>query len=107
MPEPDIVVVRGTWRDYKARYPEPPDSAMIVEVANSSLDEDRAMAAIHGAAGVPIYWIINLVERQVEVYTNAGLAGYQSRKVFLPGQQVPVFISGQQVGAIAVDDVLP
>jgi Uma2 family endonuclease len=107
MPEPDIVVVRGTWRDYKARYPEPPDTAMIVEVANSSLDEDRAMAAIYGAGAVPIYWIINLVDRQVEVYTDPGPAGFQSRQIFRPGEQVPVVIGGALIGTIAVEDVLP
>ena len=45
MPEPDLVVVRGTWRDYKSRYPEPADTALVVEVAYSSLSEDRALAA--------------------------------------------------------------
>ncbi len=44
MPEPDVVVVRGNWRDYANRYPEPADIAMVVEVASSSLYEDRMMA---------------------------------------------------------------
>ncbi len=107
MPEPDLVMVRGTWRDYASRYPEPADTAMIVEVADSSLYEDRAMAAIYGAAGIPVYWIVNLVHRQVEVYTNPSPAGYASRQDFAAGQQVPVEIGGRQVGMIAVDDILP
>jgi len=107
MPEPDVVVVRGGWRDYKDRYPEPADITMVVEVANSSLYEDRAMAGIYGASGVPTYWIINLVDRQVEVYTDPGPAGYRSRQAFLPGQQLPVVIDGQQLGTLAVDDILP
>jgi hypothetical protein len=107
MPEPDLVIVRGTWRDYASRYPEPADTAMIVEVANSSLHEDRAMAAISGAAGIPVSWIVNLVNRQVEVHTNPGPAGSASRQDFAAGQQVPVVIGGRQVGMIAVDDILP
>ena len=56
MPEPDLVVVRGTWRDYKSRYPEPADTALVVEVAYSSLSEDRAMAGIY-AAGLSLIHI--------------------------------------------------
>jgi Uma2 family endonuclease len=107
MPEPDQTVVRGTWRDYARRYPEPRDTALVVAVSSTSLYEDRAMAGIYAAGGVPIYWIVNLVDRQVEVYTVPGVAGYQSRADFKPGQTIPVVIDGQQVGQIAVDDLLP
>jgi Uma2 family endonuclease len=107
MPEPDVVVVRGNWRDYANRYPEPADIAMVVEVANSSLYDDRAMAGIHGAGGIAVYWIVNLVDRQVEVYSDPFQGGYRSRVDFKPGQAIPVVIDGQQVGTIAVDDVLP
>jgi hypothetical protein len=48
-----------------------------------------------------------LVDRQVEVSTGPGPAGYASCDVFRPGQAVPVVIDGRQVGQIAVDDVLP
>jgi len=54
-----------------------------------------------------IYWIVNLVDRQVEVYTDPGPAGYASRKDFASGQHVPVVIDGGHGGQIAVDDILP
>jgi Uma2 family endonuclease len=107
MPEPDLVVVRGTWRDYASRYPEPADTGLVIEVANTSLYEDRAMAGIYGAGGVPVYWIINLVHRQVEVYSGPGPGGYQSRQDYHAGDVVPVTIGGQQLRPIAVDDILP
>ena len=107
MPEPDLVIVRGTWRDYKSRYPEPADTALVVEVAYSSLSEDRAMAGIYAAGGVPIYWIVNLVHRQVEVYAEPGPGGYQSRRIFKPGRRVPVVLAGVEVGRIRVADILP
>jgi Uma2 family endonuclease len=56
---------------------------------------------------LPIGWFINLIDRQVEVYTDPGPAGYQFRQVFRPGERVPVVIAGTQVGTIGVDDVLP
>jgi Uma2 family endonuclease len=107
MPEPDLVVVRGAGRDYTRRYPEPRDAALVVEVSSTSLYEDRAMAVIFSAGGVPIYWIVNLVARQVEVHTIPGPGGYQSRIEFKPGQSVPFVIDGQHLGQIAVDDILP
>ena len=81
MPEPDLVIVRGERRIYLNRYPEPADAALIIEVSKTSLDEDRALADIYGASGVPIYWIVNLVDGQVEVYSKPGPSGYQSHEV--------------------------
>ena len=54
-----------------------------------------------------MYWIVNLIHRQVEVYTGPGPAGYASRVDYGPGQAVPVEIGGRQVGVIAVDAILP
>jgi Uma2 family endonuclease len=75
-PEPDRCVVRGTIRDYEGRHPEPADIAMVVEVADSSLSEDRKMAVgVYGPSEIPVYWIVNLVDRQVEVYSDPGPEG--------------------------------
>lgn len=108
-PEPDIAVVRGTNADYRHRRPTPGDVAMLVEVADSTLSQDRGVKlAAYATDGIPVYWIVNLVDRQVEVYTRPTKAGrYRSRKDYKPGQQVPVVIAGQQLPPIAVDDILP
>ena len=89
-PEPDRCVVRGTVRDYEERTPEPADIALVVEIADSSLAEDRKLAAeVYGPAGIPVYWIVNLVDRQVEVYTDPGPGGYGSTAIFREGQSSP------------------
>jgi Uma2 family endonuclease len=107
-PEPDRCVVRGTARDYEDRHPGPDDIALVVEVADSSLPQDRKLAEkVYGPAGIPVYWIVNLVHRQVEVYTDSGPEGYRSRAIFAEGQSVPVVIDGQPLGEIAVADILP
>ena len=107
MPEPDRCVGRGDARDYR-QDPGPADIALIVEIADSSLADDRIYAGnLYGPSGIPICWIVNLVDRQVEIYSGPGPAGYASRVDFKPGQTVPVVIGGQQVGQIAVDDMLP
>jgi len=107
MPEPDRCVVRGEVRDYLAHDPEPAQIALVAEIADSSLAEDRAMATIYGAGGVPVYWIVNLVDRQVEVYSAPSPAGYQSREVLKAGQRIPVLAGGVEIGEVAVADILP
>jgi Uma2 family endonuclease len=106
-PEPDHAVARGEIRDYTDHSPGPADIALTVEVALSSVAQDRIQANVYAAAGIPVYWIVNLVERQIEVYSGPSMAGYSSRVDFLEGQNVPVVIAGQEVGQIVVTDVLP
>lgn len=107
-PEPDVAVVKGPRARYKKRHPGPADTALLAEVADSSLAKDLALVATYGAAGIAVYWIVNLVRRQIEVYTDPDPAGgYRSRVDYRPGQDVPVIIDGQKVGRIAVADLLP
>ncbi len=49
----------------------------------------------------------DLVDRQVEVYTDPAPGGYRSTAIFREGQSVPVVIDGQPLGQVAVDDILP
>jgi Uma2 family endonuclease len=107
-PEPDITIVRGSEDDYLERHPEPPDIAMVVEVSETTLSRDRGEKLLAYAKGrIPVYWIINLVEDQVEVYTDPGPDGYQTRLNLKRGDEVPVVINGMDVGRIPVTEVLP
>ncbi len=106
-PEPDRCVVRGGIRDYAARHPGPADISLAVEVADSSLEDDRMQADIYGRAGIPVYWLINLIDRQVEVYSNPGPSGYQSLEVFVPPHVLTVTINGVEVGEFPVAEILP
>ena len=70
-PEPDIAIIRGTNDDYKHRTPEPADVALLVEVSETTLRSDRGEKwTAYAKGGIPVYWIVNLVDRQVEVYTE-------------------------------------
>jgi Uma2 family endonuclease len=106
-PEPDRSVVRGQIRDYSERSPGPSDTGLVVEIAVSSLAQDRMQSRIYAAAGIPVYWIVNVVARRVEVYSEPGTDGYQVRTAYTVGQSVPLILDGVQVGSVAVDDVLP
>ena len=107
-PEPDRCIVRGAIRDYEHHHPGPGEIALIAEIGDCSLADDRKLATeVYEPASIPVYWNVNLVHHQVEVYTDPGPGGYRSSQVFSEGQSVPVVIDGQPLGAIAVADILP
>jgi Uma2 family endonuclease len=107
-PEPDQCVVRGAIDDYLEQHPGAADVALVVEVADSSLADDRDYAAnLYGPAGIPACWIVDVRGRRVEVYTAAGPHGYGPPTTFAEGQSIPVVIGGREVGRIAVTDILP
>jgi len=69
-PEPDIALVRGSRADYRHAHPARP--ALAIEVAQSSLSFDRQhKGSLYARAGVPDYWIVNLVDGVLEVYRDA------------------------------------
>jgi Uma2 family endonuclease len=112
-PEPDIAVIRGQRRQYleQDRHPGPRDTALVIEVADSSLHIDEtAMLRAYARASVPVYWIVNLVDRRVQVYTAptgpADPPTYGQRQDFGPAEEVPVVLDGHEAGRIAVSDLL-
>jgi len=108
-PEPDVAVVLGPARRYADHHPGPSEIAMLVEVSDSTLQRDREeKAVIYAHGGIPYYWIVNLPERQVEVYSMPTSDGkYQDRQDFREDALVAVMIGGQEVGRVAVRDLLP
>ena len=70
-PEPDFVIARGNERTYLTRHPGPTDIGLVVEVANTTLADDcDDKGRIYAGDGIPVYWVVNLVDRVVEVYSN-------------------------------------
>jgi Uma2 family endonuclease len=111
-PEPDGAVVRGSLRDYRKRHPTPADIALVIEVADSTLSQDRGIKLrSYARAGIPVYWIINLAEQCVEVYTRpnslASEPAYDDRQVYGVSDSVSVIIDDKPIGSINVPDLLP
>jgi hypothetical protein len=83
-----------------------------VEVADTSLAQDRGnKKRLYARAAIPIYWIVNLLERQVEVYADptgpAEEPDYRQQQVYREGDTVPVVLDGEEVGSLAVRELLP
>jgi len=107
-PEPDVSVVRGTPRDRGGRKPQARDTALVVEVSDSSLDDDRdRKQRMYARAAIPAYWIVNLAERIVEVRTMPARSAYRTRRDYRTGESVPVVLEGREVGSVPVADLLP
>ncbi|MBN9119782.1 MAG: Uma2 family endonuclease [Planctomycetes bacterium] len=110
-PEPDHSVARGPHALFRHRHPGPADTALVIEVAASSLARDRIdKARVYARAGLPVYWIVNVIDKQIEVFTRPSgpcdAPAYAQRDVFAVGASVPVVLDGDTVGAIAVADVM-
>ena len=110
-PEPDIAVVRGNVRDYASAHPT--TALLIVEVSESSLRFDRGeKASLYASAGIPEYWIVNLLDRRLEVYRDpvpmTGQPygyGYRTGTHYFAADTVTPLAAPQ--GLIKVADLLP
>ena len=110
-PEPDLAVVLGPPSRYAAHHPGPQDIALLIEVADSSLAHDREVKGrMYARVGIAAYWIINLVDTQVEVYSEpsgpTANPGYRQHHTYRAGELIPLVIGSQSVAAIAACDLL-
>jgi Uma2 family endonuclease len=111
-PEPDFAVVRGDACTYFTRHPGPADVGLIIEVADSSLLRDqRDKTRIYARGGIPSYWIVNLVDQRIEVYTQpsgpTAVPAYNAFQTYQSGDSVPLVLDGNTAGVVAVSDLLP
>lgn len=103
-PEPDVAVVPGGWRDYPDSHPT--TAVLIFEVSDSSSFHDRQRkGGVYARAGIPEYWLLDVVAQRLEVYRDPGAGVYQTRLLLEAGDTVsPLASPGAPV---AVADLLP
>ena len=106
-----MVLATGSKATYKARNPKPSEVILLVEVADSSLHEDQTTKLVlYAKARIPVYWIVNLVDRHVEVYTEprgGKNPAYKKHTDYGPDDAVPVVVAGKELGRIPVKELLP
>jgi Uma2 family endonuclease len=108
-PEPDVAVVYGDHATFRHRHPTPADLGLVIEVAESSLAQDRTdKYAIYARAGIANYWIVNLVDSRIEAFAQPRNAFqshiYRKHSQFLTGESVPLTLVGNRLN-IPVDDL--
>jgi Uma2 family endonuclease len=110
-PQPDIAVIAGKARDYIKNHPT--TAVLVIEVAESSLAYDRTVkTSLYAKAGLADYWIINLIDNQLEVYRQPGAdpnaryeVSYGETHILTPGDTVTPLARPE--ARIAVADLLP
>jgi hypothetical protein len=86
-PEPDLVWV--IQREYSDHHPGPEDVLLVIEVADTSLETDRTeKLSIYAEAGIADYWIVNLLNQQIEVYRQPREQTYQDKNIYRADQVV-------------------
>jgi Uma2 family endonuclease len=110
-PEPDLVITRGRGRDFLQRHPGPADIALVIEVADTSLERDRDKRRIYARAGVGVYWLVNLRERRIEVYSEPTgedpEPAFRRREDCDQASTVPLLVAGAVLARLAVSALLP
>ncbi|MDB5297850.1 MAG: hypothetical protein JWO31_3833 [Phycisphaerales bacterium] len=112
-PEPDGAVVRGAATDYMGKHPGPADVALVIEIADSSLERDRGIKLrSYARAGIVAYWIVNLSDCQIEVYSDpiapaGGEPTYARRAVHRVGEEIPLDLPGHGRVVIPAAALLP
>jgi Uma2 family endonuclease len=106
VPEPDVAVVPGRYEDYDQSHPRA--ALLVVEIADSSLKQDRlTKAMIYTAAAVPEYWIVNVRGQQVEVHRDPDPAARRYRSVTILRRDETIDLVAFPDTTVAVDDLLP
>jgi Uma2 family endonuclease len=111
-PDPDVAVIAGSHATHRLGS-TPTTALLVVEVSETTLGYDRHhKSSLYAASGIADYWIVNLVQRQLEVYRNPvpdatrpfGF-GYADRTILDPGDVVSPLAAPQ--ATVAVSDLLP
>lgn len=99
VPEPDLALaVEGPVRD------RPSTAELVIEVSLSSDKIDRGRKQeLYAAAGVPVYWIVDVAAQTVEVRTDPAANGYRTLQTFGRGQIAPS--PADDVAPLAVDEL--
>ncbi|MBI1832002.1 MAG: Uma2 family endonuclease [Planctomycetes bacterium] len=106
-PEPDITLARGREEIFDTRHPEPADIGVLMEVGDSTLMDDRRYKGeLYAKAKIPEFWLVNLVERKVEVYTKPRGGKYPKKIEYTEKQSVPLVLDGVKIADIPVSELL-
>jgi Uma2 family endonuclease len=105
-PEPDVCLLRPKADFYASGKPRPADALLVIEVADSSLERDRDVKGpLYAENGVSEYWIVNVIDRCIEVYRRPRPDGtYGDVRTLRPGDMIDV--AALPGVSVAVADIL-
>ena len=90
-PEPDIILCKVVPNDYEEGHPKPSDILLLIEVSDSTLELDREIKnPIYAEAGIPVVWIVNLRDKEIEVYENPMGKKYEKMTIYSINSILPI-----------------
>jgi Uma2 family endonuclease len=106
------VVLHGPDSIYGTRLAQADDLALLVEIADTSYSKDSEPKLRHYAGfRIPVYWIVDrnrrIIEIRMQPYGKGKQAGYARCDVYQEHNHVPVVLDGDEVGRLAVANLLP
>lgn len=112
-PLPDFAVIRGRPLDFSdpARYPEPSDIGLLIEIGVTSLRQDlTTRMEQYARAAIPAYWVLDVPGRRIVAHSEPrlveGRGVYGRVETFGPDQEVPLVLDGREVARIPFNDLL-
>jgi Uma2 family endonuclease len=105
LPEPDVAMVRGRRIDFRSRHPRPAECELIVEVSHTSQRRHREKISIYARYGAPVYWLVDLESRRLEVHSTPTEDGRYA-SVALLSEDDEVEVPGREI-RWRVSDLLP
>ena len=99
-------VVRGRSRTTHRDADDGRRAPLVVEVTDSTLSKDRGLVLTYANEEIPVYWLLNIPARRLEVYAVPS-TGLHARRLLRAGQDAPVVLDGREVGRLRVADLLP
>jgi hypothetical protein len=111
-PEPDLAVAADVLNEFANHPPTAENVPLVVEAADGSLLSDRKLKGrIYARAGIVCYWLLNLIDSQLEVYTNPSgpvpMPGYQEKRVYRVEDKISLVIGLDDLGTLRIGDILP
>ncbi len=102
-PQPDLVLLRPDPQAYKNRHPGPEDVFLVIEAADSSLAYDRnEKLQTYARAGLSEYWLIDLVQREIEIFREPNFLGYDRAQRVRIGRVAPTAFPDAEVDVAAL-----
>jgi hypothetical protein len=111
VPEPDVAAVLGPPERYFHQHPQSKEVALVVEVADTTLEKDRTVKArIYARSRLPVYWIVNLIDGCLEVYTQPKRGrspSYLDQQTYRGKETVPFLIEDRLIRKFPFREFLP
>jgi Uma2 family endonuclease len=105
-PEPDLAIAKGTVLDYVEQHPRPEQIYLVVEVTDSTLNQDCEIKdKLYAKAGIADYWVLAPQKRQLHLFRKPTSTGYTEHLILTEPNQASLLAFPNV--AIALTSILP